>query len=56
MDILGVLLGAGQVQRQPQHGLIVLPDEGVERRSRALLRLADRVPFLWPRLFVASLP
>ena len=48
------LLGAGQVQRQPQNLLLILPHQRVKGRPRPRLRLADqlhlRCPFLHPLL------
>src|ERR1700679_3164657 len=41
INILRVVLGAGQVQRQPQHRLIVVAHQFLEGAAVAALRLAD---------------
>src|SRR5258707_11172190 len=41
IDILGVVLGAGQVQRQAQDGVIVVTHEFLEGGAVPALRLAD---------------
>ena len=43
VNVLGVLLVAKHVQRQPQHALVVPPHQSVERSSLALLRLANQL-------------
>src|SRR5437762_14897 len=43
VDILGVVLAAGQVQRQAKHLLLILLDQGVECHARPGLRFADKL-------------
>ena len=42
INVLGVGLRSGQVQRQPQHRLIVMTHQDLEGRAVALLRLPDQ--------------
>ena len=43
VDVLGLSLRAGQMQREPQHRLVVLTHELFERSARAALRFAYEV-------------
>ena len=49
MDVLGILLRAGQVHGEAQDCLIVLPHQNIESRARAFLRFADQFGVLYPR-------
>src|SRR6185312_12199867 len=46
VNVLSVVLRSSQVQSQPQHLVLVLPDQRVERRPRSRLCLADQLHFL----------
>src|SRR5208282_2837917 len=42
INVLRVVLGAGEMQRQPQHRLVVVPHQLLEGSAVAALRLADQ--------------
>src|SRR6266436_1571826 len=41
-DVLGVMLGSGEVQGKPQYGLVVMANQFLEGGAIAALRLADQ--------------
>src|SRR5579863_806288 len=57
INILGVVFGAGEMQSEPQHGLVVVTDEFLEGGSIPLLRLADQHRVINATiLYLATLP
>ena len=46
VNVFRVMLTAGKVQGQPQHLVLILPDQRVEGRPRSGLRLADQLHLL----------
>jgi ribonuclease HI len=50
VNVLGVVLAAGQVQRQPQHLVLILPHQRVKGRPRTRLRLANQLHLRRARL------
>ena len=46
VDVFGIVLAAGQVQRQAQNLVLILAHQRVEGHARARLRLADQLHLL----------
>ncbi len=56
VNVFRIVLAAGQVQRQPQNLVLILPHKGVEGHPRAGLRLADQFHLLGADLLALLRP